>query len=386
MEEKINYIQSCITAVSFPHDLEGLEKMIWKNKYDWCYPIKYHTDLDLLLYNDIIEKHNENNIYGEGDWTAPKWMTKGDILFYYYTSSSNYWSKRLLKESQNELINKDVLLNLKHAVDVADKYSGKILGCSEIAGTAKDCGFQDQHFKGRIFAPTKDVYIFKNPIDIKDFSEFVKINPAGTITSISQDENFQGLKTLLSKYNDLPKYLENAKIGDNVFYNVNKDNWKKISCSHNSTFLHEPQIRSYLIDYFLNEIKDYRTPLLEECDCFRNTSKRRTGTADYFIKLNSVWLPVEAKINILAENDIHKQMSKYMNINKFKPTKGKNRGNEYEIPTTKLGLVIDQSGVFTFFGDEFLDCNISEPRWRRDELPKTQEIRKNLERLINQYF
>lgn len=383
MDEKINFIQSCITAISFPHDLEGLEKMIWKNKEGWQYPIKYHTDLDILLYNDVIEEHNVDNIYDEGAWTAPKWMTKGDILFYYYTSGSKYWSKRLLKEFQNEVISKHVLVNLKHAVDIADEYSGKIIGCSEIAGTAKDCGFQDQHFKVRIFAPTKDVYIFKNPIDIKDFSEFVKINPAGTITPISQDINFQGLKRLLSNNNDLPNYLKNTKIGDNVFRNVNKTNWMKISCSYDSTYLYEAQIRSYLIDYFLTEIKDYRTPLFEECDCFRNSSKRRTGTADYFIKINSRWIPVEAKINILAENDIHKQMSKYINIDKFKPTKGKNRGDEYKIPTTKFGMIIDQSGVFTFFEDDFVDCNYTKPRWRRDEMPKTQEIRKTLKKLID---
>lgn len=101
-------------------------------------------------------------------------------------------------------------------------------------------------------------------------------------------------------------------------------NWKNISCSDNASFIHEDQIRSFLIDYFLKEIKDPRSSILEECDRFRDS--KLTVTVDYFIKINSEWIPVEAKVNAMAENNIHTQLSKYLHIDSFRPTKGKNRG------------------------------------------------------------
>ncbi|MGC9517447.1 MAG: hypothetical protein ACP5C3_07110 [Methanomicrobiales archaeon] len=180
----------------------------------------------------------------------------------------------------------------------------------------------------------------------------------------------------------MPNYLKNAKIGNNGFINVNKKNWNKISCITDTTFIHEEQIRSYLINYFLNEIKDYRTPLLEECDCYRNNITKKTGTVDYFTKIDSKWIPVEAKINVLGERDIYKQLSRYININKFKPTKGRNRGKKYECSITDYCLVIDQSGIYIFLEDNFVECEPGEPYWPRQELGDTEKIRDDLINII----
>lgn len=373
-KSSVNLVQGCITAISFPRDLIGLKKMVWKNER---FPIEYLTDMDLLLYNSSIFKYlEENEDEDEFNWSAPKWMTEGDILFYYHTAASKYWSKRVLRESEEDIIEDNILKNLKHSIEIADKYAGKIFGCSEIAGPTEYYGFQDQHFQGRTFAPVKNVHLFAKPIDLNEFSVFVKISRGGTNTPISRDKDFQEIKKLLSENNVLPEFLKRAKIGDNVFKNIKRSNWKEISCSPNVSFIHEGQIRSYLIDYFLKDIKDPRTPMLEECNCFRN--KNLTGTSDYFIKLNSEWIPVEAKVNALAETDINEQLSKYLNVDSFIPTMGVRYGERYNDLETRLCLLIDQSGLYTFYNDDFCDCNLGKPLWHRHELKNTQFIRNRI--------
>lgn len=371
-KSKTRHVQSAITAVAFPRDLDGLKKQIEKNQY---LPIDYHLDMDLLLYNEEVFKYIEEYDKEPYNWSAPKWMSEGDILFYYHSKSSINSSKYVLKELDG--YKEDyVVKNVNHGVELAKKYAGKIIGFSEIAGPTGYFGFQDQHFKDRTFAAVKSVHLFENPIDIEVFSDFIKISPGGTNTPISRDKDFQQLKELLAENNELPDYLKTAKIGNNTFRNVNKDNWREISCSMNSTFINESQIRAYLIDYFLKEIKDHRTPLLEECNCFRDSKK--TGTADYFIKINSKWVPVEAKLNILSEKDIHHQLSKYLQIDSFRPTIKNKKQTEYEAFNPKFALIIDQSGIYIYNEDEFIDCEPGEPLWPRMIMGETDKIRENI--------
>ncbi len=379
--ESEKYIQSAITAIAFPRDLDGLVKQIWKNQ---DLPIDYHTDMDLLLYHEDVFKYIEDNNEEPYNWSAPRWMSKGDILFFYHSKSSQYSSKKVFKELEEYEANEIVIKNALHGLELAKKYAGKIIGFGEIAGPTEYFGFQDQHFKDRTFAPIESVHIFENPIDIEIFSNFIKISPGGTNTPISRDKDFQQLKEVLSENNVLPDYLKTAKIGNNTFRNVNKDNWREISCSINSSFLYEDQIRSYLIDYFLKEIKDNRTPLLEECDCFRDSKK--TGTSDYFIKINSIWVPVEAKVNILSEKDIRHQLSKYLHIDSFRPTIRNQEQKEFDAFNPKFALIIDQSGVYIYNDNEFIDCKPGEPIWVRKDMPETDKIRKNIISYLDEFY
>lgn len=370
------YVQSSITAISFPRDLEGLIKMILKNEY---LPIGYHTDLDLLLNSKKIMEFREENEYDSiFNWSAPRYMTKGDVLFYYHTKGSEYWSKRVLRESEEFIDNEFVLSNLRHAVELAEEFSGKIIGCSEIASTTKFYPFQDQHFKLRTFAEVKDVKLFEEPIDYDDFTKYVKISRAGTNTPLSRDSDFQGIKSLISSKNTLPKYLESAVIGDKVFKNINKNNWTDISCAPDISFINEDQIRTYFIDFFLKEIKDPRTPILEECKCVIDyiEAPELRGIVDYFIKLNSRWIPVEAKLNMQTEENIYHQLSKYVEMDYFTPTKGPKIGekinNQLNIP---ICILIDHSGLYTFWDDDFINCKPGVPLFERSDMKDTQIIR-----------
>ena len=374
-----NYVQSCITNISFPQDLENLGNLIRKN---FEYPIEYLTDLDVLFqFEDLYNIGVLGEVYY---WTAPRWMTTGDILFFYHASTAKQKTRKLLKEAKKfDSGNIFLITQLEHAVQLADKYGEKIVGCCQVAGPPEYLVDNDHitHFKHRNFIPFKEVYIFDNPLDSKDFKEYVKINRAGTNTPISSHEDFEGIKKLLEKSNPIPDYLKCAKLGDKVFRNVNKNNWKEISCSRNAKFSREDQIRSYLIDYFLNEIKDNKTPLLEECQCTRDSEL--TGISDYFIKLNEIWIPIEAKLNVLSEKDITLQIIKYLNVDYFTPIKGKKRNISFEASKSKFGLIIDHLGLYTFYEKDFINCKPGEPIFQRFEMKNTENIRKQLITMLN---
>src|SRR4051794_27818547 len=76
------YVQSCIAHVSFPRMLPELRRA-------WHAGDGY-TDMELLL--DPPEGHS-------GGWTTPRWMTEGDILFFYHAKRAKQRIERFLAEA-----------------------------------------------------------------------------------------------------------------------------------------------------------------------------------------------------------------------------------------------------------------------------------------------
>lgn len=253
-----NIVQSCITNISFPTEIEGLKRLIDKNE---IYNLDFNTDLDVLLNFDSI-KSSTPDFYHY--WTAPRWFTKGDILLFYHGSTSLQRARSILIKAERDFPDDLQLIEtMKHAIKLARKYSGKILGYTSITNTSLHLSDKnkEQHFKNTIFAPFNKVHLFEQPVGIKKFSKYVKISNHGALTPISNKNDFEGIKRLLSENNVLPDYFKYAKLGDVGFKDVDEHNWVKISCSDNTCFIHEEQIRAYLIDYLLNELKDNRTAL-----------------------------------------------------------------------------------------------------------------------------
>ena len=196
------------------------------------------------------------------------------------------------------------------------RYAGTIFGCAQVAGPTEYDKNKLYHFGSRFFAPLEQIHIFKHPLRAEHFAEYVKIGQSATTPLWGSQ--FEGIRTLLAEHNRLPDFLKQARFGEKSLRDVNKDTWREISCSLTARFIHEGQLRVYLLDYLLSEIKDEGTPLLKECKCHpRNPS---LGLADYFIRVADHWIPVEAKINILAEKDILSQVAQYVQINSFTPT------------------------------------------------------------------
>ena len=172
--------------------------MIYKHKN---HPFYIKTDMNILL--------NLEGYVKPYDWTAPKWLTEGDILFFYHAKSAKQRTKKLYKEYKStKNPDKLILDTLKQSIRLAEKYSGTIFGCTQITGTPKYYPDEEKiwHFKGRIFAPFEDFTLFEYPLASEKFTEYVKISRQGTITPISNKEEFEGLKNLLKIENTLPSF------------------------------------------------------------------------------------------------------------------------------------------------------------------------------------
>ncbi len=145
-------VQACITAVTFPETPEQLLDLIEKNA-DMS---KSLTDIDALLSNstDIA-------------WTAPRWMTCGDLLFFYHTKSARTNLRRLRKEIKASAPDYDDLIPaLERGEEQAEEFSQTIFACGVVA---KPSEFQapdarhEPHFKSTIFAPLGKIHLFMHP-------------------------------------------------------------------------------------------------------------------------------------------------------------------------------------------------------------------------------
>jgi len=212
------------------------------------------------------------------------------------------------------------------------------------------------------------------------FAKFLTLSPGGTLTPL-HGEHFRSLKEALARENTLPLFLSRAEPGKGGFRTVGPKNWMEISCASECRFIDESQLRVYLLNFLLSELKDPRTPLLEECECFRN--EIRTGVADYFIKVRGEWIPVEAKLNAGTERTLPQQVRKYAQIDHFIPRKGVYSGQQFDTSRLRHCLVIDQLGLYHHADGEYVGCASGKPIWRRDKLNKRTitEIRTYLETL-----
>ncbi|MFC1994309.1 hypothetical protein ACFLVI_03495 [Chloroflexota bacterium] len=326
------------------------------------------TDLDILFQFPSS---------GAITWIAPKWLTAGDLLFFYHTKSARGLIKNVLAEAcqmrqqshvtttpyQTKEI--ETLITILERVDMLSKiWTGKIFAVGEVSDRPQRAFDENKHFKGTIYAPLASVVVFERPISSDEFKTFLRIGQ-NTITPIYGNQ-FSQLKELLAEHNKLPSVLTSAVPGDLSFRDVNKDNWADISCRKDARFINEAQLRAYLLDYLLREIKDSKTPIYSECNCYRHNE--RTGIADYFIRFNNKWVPIEAKLNVLAEQDLRSQLEKYIHIDSFSPTLGSSIGGRYPMDDESCCLVFDQSGMYITHNGEFINCSSDKPLIRREDI------------------
>lgn len=350
------YVQACITNVSFPQELPGLQQMLHKNRYFGT----ALTDLDLLIDFPNAPKA----------WTAFRWLTSGDLLFFYHAASAPQRIKRIQRKLEREGNRDPIMIKvLKRAAERAKERAGRIFAVAEISGTPvyERLDNDERHFQGRIFAPFARVDHLKPGITLDQLAAIgISISRQSALTSID-GEQFTHLKALLQQSGSTPAYLANASPGGTGFRDVNASSWRTISCAPEQRFIHEGQVRSYLIDYLLDAVKDPRTPRLEECDCRRGSVA--TGRADYFISLAGQWVPVEAKLNLQTERDLPAQLAQYTHIDAFTPRHGARRGTSITTTPSDLCLVIDQAGLYTTRNGRFSSCSAEVPLIARTALP-----------------
>ena len=302
-------------------------------------------------------------------WTAPRWMTENDILFFYHTKTAKKRAdalyKRALEEDGQE---KSFVRLLKRATETADRYAGTIFGCAQVAGAAEYDRSELYHFESRSFAPLRRIHIFGHPLPAERFADCVRIGQSAT--TIIDADKFNGIRSRLEEQNRLPDYLKEARFGELSFRDVKPSTWREISCAPNARFIHEAQFRDYLLDYLLSEIKDKGTRLFEECDC--HPGNPRPGRADYFVRVANHWIPVEAKVNIRTERDILTQVAQYVHVDSFTPTLGAHRHNRpFEVSRSTVCIIADQSGIYIVKDGQFLHCHPGAPVWKREALSYT---------------
>lgn len=354
---ELSYVQACIAHVSFPTSLAGL-KEVFEGHDD--------TSMEKLLWppdNDV------------GGWTAPRWLTAGDIIFFYHTKKALQRITRLLKtadadaEPWNALADPEsAFQRLADQLEIAQEYAGTIFACARVTGAAtywrnddveRD---RDRHWRSNIYAEISRANVFVRPLTEDSFRPHLTISPGGAITPV-HGSTFERLKQLLGEKNQLPDYFVNARPGGASFRNVDAKNWIDISCSSRARFIDESQLRTYLLDYLLEELKDPRTTVHQECRC--RLDQKYRSIADYFVRVHGRWVPVEAKLNVRAERDLPGQVSKYLGVTQFSPTRGPRAGEVLGGSVASMCLVADVAGVYLLDTNGYVSCGPEQPLWER---------------------
>lgn len=339
------------------------------------------SDIELLL--DPSE--------GGGDgWTAPRWITAGDVLFFYHTKKAKLRIERLLKQAarsgNDEWANvrdlDEARAFLNDQLAIAARYAGAVFGCALVTGASFfEEGDPHRFWRSNIYAPTGPVHVFPRPIPDTMFREHVSISPGGSNTPLD-GQAFAGLKTLAAAHNELPDFLANAQPGGIGFRDVTSDNWIEVSCSPAACFIREAQLRTYMLDYLLEELKDLRTRVHQECRCERGG--RCTGVADYFVSIGGVWLSVEAKLNVRAERDLPGQVAKYVAAREFVPTRGRSARKTVRGEVASICLVADVAGLYLVDENGYVGCSSDKPLWERTQLNASliRSIREHLSSVV----
>lgn len=355
----LSFVQSCIAHVGFPDSLAGL-----KSVFDGD-----DTDMEKLLWPPEDD---------DDGWTAPRWLTRGDIIFFYHTKRALQRATKLVKSAIQDdedwvaLSDPDAAFErLVDQLEIAKEYAGTIFACAQVTGAAsfwrnddaeRD---RDRHWRSNIYAKIGRPYVLARPLPDHAFREHITISPGGANTPL-HGQDFERVKELLAEKNHLPDYLVNARPGGLSFRNVSAKNWMTFSCSPEARFIDESQLRAYLLDYLLEELKDGRTNVYVECRC--GLDKRHRSVADYFARIHGRWVPVEAKLSVLAERDLPGQVSKYVGVPEFSPTRGVGAGKLIDGPVAPICIAADAAGLYLLNTRGFLGCGPDQPLLRRTEI------------------
>jgi hypothetical protein len=324
-------VQSLINNISFPKTIEELEYFVKEVGY---------FNVEDILYCQTVE------------WTMPKWAVTNDIVFFFHAKSAIQAITRLeseLKKNKEQYDDYDVLMEgLKHSRNLYDQYGGKIFAIGRVLGRPfyDDGEWQKGlHWRGKIYAEIGDIQILENPVDIKEFSDFIMISRQSAITSVF-GEDFEKLKNVIEKTNKIPSYLAKSKASPLPLNKIDSENWMELTQEYRRMFFLEMQFRKFYVDYLLPAIAD-KKKIFSECACYKKG--KLVGYADNGIWLNGKLCFVEVKLNFDAEHDFEAQLLKYSNVENTLLEKDKKCSDNIEqdcviiVDTTRIGIFIAQS-------------------------------------------
>ena len=317
-----NNVQAYIAVVSFPTSIEEL---------------RYFTDNDYYMdMEEIMLGHDVN-------YTAPKWATKGDIIFFYHAKSAIVKIRSLKKQASGQK-DEDKLMEYLDLAEKIYKACGGNIFCVARVGDdpeIKNDGRENLHWRGDIYAKVVDYMLLKKPISKDIFEQYIKLAQQRTITPVL-GEDFENLKRLILKDNDV-HYLENSHAVPIPLKDISPKNWLSVSYDYRRRFYLEIQFRKFYVDYFLKVLSDRRS-IFSECVCYKGG--KRSGYADNCILINGKYIPVEIKLNISTEKNLKAQLCKYCQAEKIKLNKEKEVSNDMSYQDNVL--ILDVNGLYIY--------------------------------------
>lgn len=283
------------------------------------------------------------------EFTAPKWIMRGDIVFFYHAATANTHNKRLRREARNGNLEDAESLNkyLDYCDKLYDKYGGKIYAVGVISETPfydSDSGWEHPHFKSRIFAPIENVVELRYPIPLNQFKEFIPITRQQSVTPVFGND-FMKLKSMICRYNSVP-YLEKCTTVSFSLKDVGKGTWIRFANESGRRYLNEAQFRKYYVDFLLMSLSD-DGKIYSEIACIKDG--KSVGIVDNVIVFDGAHMPVEVKLSATFDGQgVLEQLERYASADEFKGI-----ADDCEYNYEGVVMVVDTSNIYIY------DKNIS---------------------------
>jgi hypothetical protein len=361
-------VQAWVTAVSFPTEARDVLHMILSDA----------LKVDTTDLQGLIKAVGQEDF---GGWTVPRWGMRGDIAFFYHAKKALPRIKSLIRQFRETAMKaprgdrdtlQDVVDVLLRERDLAVLLQGRVFACARLSDRAQANYSEEErsrskHWRSPIYGSITDIHVFKHPLPYEVFGRYLTLN-TGTITPLEAPA-FNRLRGILSETNELPRYVADAEVASEGFRDVSASTWRRIACLSGGRFRDEAQVRSYVIDFLLRELRDPRTIVHAECRCSSDgVTNSGPPVADYFVSISGAWVPVEAKLNVGAERDIVSQVSRYLAADSFTPTRGHSKAQIRRASARcPIALVIDAAGAYTVSASGFVDGRVGEPAIPLDE-------------------
>lgn len=278
------------------------------------------------------------------EFTAPKWIMRGDIVFFYHAATANTHNKRLRREVRNGNFEDAERLNkyLDYCDKLYGKYGGKIYAVGVISETPfydSDSGWEHPHFKSRIFAPIENVVELHYPISLNQFKEFIPITRQQSVTPVFGNA-FMKLKSMICRYNSVP-YLEKCTTVSFPLKDVGKGTWIRFANENGRRYLNEAQFRKYYVDFLLMSLSD-DGKIYSEITCIKDG--KSVGTVDNVIVFDSAHMPVEVKLSATFDGQgVLEQLERYASADEFKGI-----DDDCEYNYEGIVMVVDAFNVYVY--------------------------------------
>ena len=356
-------VQAFISCVSFPTTIDEV--------------------LDIAENDDVytVEIVLDAEQYEYLEWTSPKWARKGDIIIFYHAKTGNVKIsnlRRQLREDDEYDDNQKALISawIEKANTLFKETGGRILAVGRLStdpyylSSSEFDNPEVVHYNMNMWAQVEDVFVFDNPIHIKQMSDYITIARQASITPLF-GEAYKRLKDAIWEENDIPTYYADSESVAVPLYEINSSNWLKISKAHGRKFRFESQFRSFYVDFLLKAISD-NGEIYRECPCMKQRSVH-PSYVDNVIVIGGRYLPVEVKINISVEKDLIGQVRKYCNLTKLFLNSNSSRLAPIEMVVRDRVLIIDEIAIYIYNNEKGDMQNVM----RLDEI----EDEKDLQRL-----